>query len=114
MVAHGGTSVAGSFIQTLTMVDIATGWTECLPLLTRQSSLVVEAIKARGLQSAHPRNAPVTATTFAKTLGKRVTTGEPRAKHRRTRRPYRTRVRMQSKLGRILLLSRAGSRSSRH
>src|SRR6476620_7021026 len=31
MVAHGGTSVAGSFIQTLTMVDIATGWTECLP-----------------------------------------------------------------------------------
>jgi hypothetical protein len=29
MVAHGGTSVAGSFIQTLTMVDIATGWTEC-------------------------------------------------------------------------------------
>lgn len=45
MVAHGGTSVAGSFIQTLTMVDIATGWTECLPLLTRQSSLVVEAIR---------------------------------------------------------------------
>src|SRR6476620_10565729 len=31
MVAHGGTSVAGSFIQTLTMVDVATGWTECLP-----------------------------------------------------------------------------------
>ena len=44
MVAHGGTSVAGSFIQTLTMVDVATGWTECLPLLTRESSLVVEAI----------------------------------------------------------------------
>jgi hypothetical protein len=35
MVAHGGTSVAGSFIQTLTMVDVATGWTECLPLVTR-------------------------------------------------------------------------------
>ena len=33
MVAHGGTSVAGSFIQTLTMVDVATGWTECLPLV---------------------------------------------------------------------------------
>ncbi|MCK1686727.1 hypothetical protein [Bradyrhizobium sp. 145] len=44
MVAHGGTSVAGSFIQTLTMVDIATGWTECLPLLTPEGSLVVEAI----------------------------------------------------------------------
>src|SRR6201992_1029866 len=45
MVAHGGTSRAGSFIQTLTMVDIATGWTECLPLLTRDGSLVVEAMK---------------------------------------------------------------------
>ena len=45
MVAHGGMSVAGSFIQTLTMVDIATGWTECLPLVTRDGSLVVEAMK---------------------------------------------------------------------
>ena len=50
MVAHGGTSVAGSFIQTLTMVDIATGWTECLPLVTRDGSLVVEAMtRAQGL-----------------------------------------------------------------
>jgi Integrase core domain len=45
LVAHGGTSVAGSFIQTLTMVDVATGWTECLPLVTRDGSLVVEAMK---------------------------------------------------------------------
>jgi hypothetical protein len=45
MVAHGGTSVAGSFIQTLTMVDVATGWTECLPLVTREGNLVVDAIK---------------------------------------------------------------------
>jgi hypothetical protein len=45
MVAHGGTSVAGSFIQTLTLVDVATGWTECLPLVARDGGLVVEAIK---------------------------------------------------------------------
>jgi hypothetical protein len=45
MVAHGGTSAAGSFIQTLTMVDVATGWTECLPLVNRDGGLVVEAIK---------------------------------------------------------------------
>src|SRR6478609_9479668 len=45
MVAHGGTSVAGSFIQTLTMVDVATGWTKCLPLVRRDGNLVVEAIK---------------------------------------------------------------------
>lgn len=52
MVAHGGTSVAGSFIQTLTMVDVATGWTECLPLVTRDGSLVVEAM--RHAQSLFP------------------------------------------------------------
>jgi hypothetical protein len=52
MVAHGGTSVAGSFIQTLTMVDVATGWTECLPLVTRDGSLVVEAMKR--VQSLFP------------------------------------------------------------
>jgi hypothetical protein len=45
MVAHGGTSVAGSFIQTLTMVDVATGWTECIPLIARDGGLVAEAIK---------------------------------------------------------------------
>src|ERR1700730_799895 len=45
MVAHGGTSVAGRFIQTRTMGDVATGWTECLPLVNRDGSLVVEAIK---------------------------------------------------------------------
>ncbi len=44
MVAHGGMSVAGSFIQTLTLVDVATGWTECLPLVTREGELVVEAM----------------------------------------------------------------------
>ena len=45
MVAHGGTSVAGSFIQTLTMVDVATGWTDCMPLVTRESGLVVQAME---------------------------------------------------------------------
>jgi hypothetical protein len=56
MVAHGGTSVAGSFIQTLTMVDVATGWTECLPLLTREGSLVVEAIRRAACNA--PARAP--------------------------------------------------------
>ena len=39
--ANGGTSVAGSFIQTLTTVDVATGWTECVPPVNRDGSLVV-------------------------------------------------------------------------
>ena len=51
--------------------------------------------QARGLQPAHTSTLPATAATFAKTLG---TVGEPRATHRRTRRPYKTRVRMPSKL----------------
>ena len=54
--------------------------------------------QARGLQCASTNNAPAIVATFAKTLGKRVTAGEPRATHRRTRRPYKTRVRMPSKL----------------
>jgi hypothetical protein len=37
MVAPGGTSVAGSFNQTLTMVDVATGWTERLPTVFSSS-----------------------------------------------------------------------------
>ncbi|MCK1777906.1 hypothetical protein IVA74_14275, partial [Bradyrhizobium sp. 132] len=54
--------------------------------------------QARGLQRASTSTAPATAASFAKTLGKTTTTGEPRATHRRTRRPYKTRVRMPSKL----------------
>ncbi|MBV9561683.1 MAG: transposase family protein, partial [Bradyrhizobium sp.] len=45
LVAHGGMSVSGAFIQTLTMVDIATGWTECFPLVVREAALVVEALE---------------------------------------------------------------------
>lgn len=44
-VAHGGTSVSGSFVQTLVLTDIATGWTECVPVVTRSAPLVIEAIR---------------------------------------------------------------------
>jgi len=50
LVAHGGTSVSGSFVQTLVLTDIATGWTECIPILVREGALVIEAIdRARTL-----------------------------------------------------------------
>src|SRR6266566_626213 len=45
LVAHGGTSAEGSFLYTLTLTDIATGWTECLPLLNRNQEAVVAALK---------------------------------------------------------------------
>lgn len=44
LVSHGGGSVEGSFIHTLTLTDIASGWTECIALLVRDSALVVEAL----------------------------------------------------------------------
>ena len=50
------------------------------------------------LQPACTSTKPKTAATFAKSLGKTVTAGEPRATHRRNHRPYKTRIRMPSKL----------------
>ena len=40
--AHCGSSVSGSFIHSLVVTDICTGWTETVPLLAREQSLVVE------------------------------------------------------------------------
>jgi hypothetical protein len=49
-VAHSGTSSSGSFVQTMVLTDIATGWTECVPVRTRESGLVIAAIqRARSL-----------------------------------------------------------------
>jgi hypothetical protein len=44
LVAHRGESASGSFAHTLTLTDVASGWTEGVPLLVREGSLVVEAI----------------------------------------------------------------------
>lgn len=44
LVAHCGESLAGSFVHTLVLTDVASGWTECLPLLVREGSLVVHAL----------------------------------------------------------------------
>ena len=45
LVAHCGTQADGSYLYTLTLTDIATGWTECLPLLNRGQEAVVAALK---------------------------------------------------------------------
>ena len=44
LVAHSGPRASGSFIQTLVLTDIATGWTECAPLLVREQGLLVEVL----------------------------------------------------------------------
>jgi hypothetical protein len=40
LVAHSGPSARGSFIQTLVLTDVATGWTECAPLIVREQTLL--------------------------------------------------------------------------
>src|ERR1019366_3769367 len=44
LVAHSGPSAKGSYVQTLTLTDIATGWTECAPLLVREQKLLTEVL----------------------------------------------------------------------
>ncbi len=47
LVAHCGTSVHGVYLNTLTLTDVATGWTECLALLHHTQQQV-----QRGLEEA--------------------------------------------------------------
>jgi hypothetical protein len=50
LVAHCGGSAEGAFLYTFTLTDVATTWTECLPLLHRTQHGVVQALqRARGL-----------------------------------------------------------------
>ena len=44
LVAHCGGTAEGVFLYTLTLTDVATGWTECLPLLHRGQDAVVQAL----------------------------------------------------------------------
>ena len=44
LVAHCGGTLSGSFVWSLVLTDIASGWTECVPLLVREARLVVDAL----------------------------------------------------------------------
>jgi hypothetical protein len=44
LVAHSGPTAQGSFVQTLVLTDIASGWTECAPLLVREQRLLTEVL----------------------------------------------------------------------
>ena len=43
-VAHCGTSMAGTFINSLVLTDVKTGWTECKALLYKDQDFVVQAL----------------------------------------------------------------------
>ena len=43
--AHCGTDIEGGYLYTLTLTDVARGWTECLPLLHRSQEAVLAALQ---------------------------------------------------------------------
>ena len=45
LVAHCGTDIEGGYLYTLTLTDVATGWTECLPILHRSQEAVLAALQ---------------------------------------------------------------------
>ena len=44
-VVHNGGSTSGSCVHSLMLTDVSSGWIECLPLVAREQSLVVEGIE---------------------------------------------------------------------
>jgi hypothetical protein len=54
LVAHSGPSASGSFVQTLVLTDIASGWTECAPLLVREQGLLIEVLSELRKQLPFP------------------------------------------------------------
>jgi IS30 family transposase len=54
LVAHCGDNAMGQFIYTLTVVDVSTGWTECLAIPNKTQIAVSSAIKAMRLRLPFP------------------------------------------------------------
>jgi hypothetical protein len=44
-VSHGGSSMQGVFLWSLVATDVCTGWTEAVPLLAREQSLVTQGLE---------------------------------------------------------------------
>lgn len=51
-VVHGGGSMSGEYLHSLVATDVCSGWTEAIPLLAREQSLVIEGL--RRIQSQMP------------------------------------------------------------
>ena len=54
LVAHGGESTRGEYLNTLNMVDVKTRWTEFLPLINRSQAATTAAIDACRLRLPYP------------------------------------------------------------
>ncbi|MEB0057743.1 hypothetical protein [Variovorax sp. LG9.2] len=56
MVEHcGGSKMGCDFVQTLTLTDIASGWTECVAMPVRNQALIVEALSIVDVSRAAAR-----------------------------------------------------------
>ena len=53
-VAHGGNSMEGTFLWSLVATDVCSGWTEVVPLLAREQSLVTEGLEVMRRQFPFP------------------------------------------------------------
>jgi hypothetical protein len=53
-VSHGGTSMEGVFLWSLVATDVCSGWTEMVPLVAREQSLVVEGLNVLRRQFPMP------------------------------------------------------------
>jgi hypothetical protein len=59
LVVHCGESMAGSFVSTLVLTDIASGWIECIALLVREGSLIVDALERLRVTLPFPLRASI-------------------------------------------------------
>lgn len=55
LVAHCGEHLEGSFLYTLTLTDLDTGWTECIPLLYKSANTVLAALEQARTLFPFPR-----------------------------------------------------------
>lgn len=54
LVAHGGATLDGCFLFTMTLTDLATGWTECVPLLSKSADAVVAGLSQARMRFPFP------------------------------------------------------------
>ena len=54
LVAHCGGTLSGSFIHSLVATDVSSGWTEAVPLLAREQSLVAQGVEVISRQLPIP------------------------------------------------------------
>jgi hypothetical protein len=54
LVAHCGGNTNGAFLNTLVLVDISTGWLECMPLLRKSAKDVIDGLRVADLLLPFP------------------------------------------------------------